>query len=369
MKKKTVNKIFYEEAKRKRRIIIYSVIIALIAFSIAACFYLYINQNKVRYVNYRENSKVDYNVYLKQNEFFNESYLPANRQYIASIVDYINASFDYKLEMLEADVDYSYSYKIEATVTVKEKSTRKILYTYTDLLDQKTKVDSSNKSSVSLNKMIKIDYNKYNRLISKFVNVYSLNGSISTLDVKMNVNVKGDSEEISNTNTSTAISLSIPLTTDTVDIAMKSNVLDNNLIKQIPIHNDDNKANIILICIVSLCAIEVLVIIILILYIKRTMSPKSIYDKELKKIVFNYKSFIQKVNSTIDLKKYQIYDVDNFTDLLEIRDTINQPILMGEYEKGEGTYFLVPTDTKIAYVYSLRVSDIRKNLLEEQKKK
>jgi hypothetical protein len=46
-----------------------------------------------------------------------------------------------------------------------------------------------------------------------------------------------------------------------------------------------------------------------------------------------------------------------FTDLLEIRDTIQSPILMSENEDQTCTTFMIPTNTKILYVFEVKVED------------
>ena len=62
------------------------------------------------------------------------------------------------------------------------------------------------------------------------------------------------------------------------------------------------------------------------MFISKTRSAKAVYDRELKSILSNYHSFIQKVDSFFDLSDYKLVSIDTFTDMLEIRDTINQPI-------------------------------------------
>ena len=52
--------------------------------------------------------------------------------------------------------------------------------------------------------------------------------------------------------------------------------------------------------------------------------------------------------------------------MLEIRDTIKQPILMKENDDKTGAYFVIPSSTKILYVYRLKVSDIKKNNNDER---
>ena len=54
--------------------------------------------------------------------------------------------------------------------------------------------------------------------------------------------------------------------------------------------------------------------------------------------------------------------LDTFTDMLEIRDTIRQPILMRENNEKTGAYFIIPSSTKLLYIYRLKVSDIEKEI-------
>ena len=48
--------------------------------------------------------------------------------------------------------------------------------------------------------------------------------------------------------------------------------------------------------------------------------------------------------------------------MLEIRDTIRHPILMKENKEKTGAYFIIPSSTKILYVYRLKVSDIEQEI-------
>ena len=52
--------------------------------------------------------------------------------------------------------------------------------------------------------------------------------------------------------------------------------------------------------------------------------------------------------------------------MLEIRDTLQQPILMVENGRGNGVFFIIPSNTKILYVYGLKLSDIEKELSKER---
>ena len=54
-------------------------------------------------------------------------------------------------------------------------------------------------------------------------------------------------------------------------------------------------------------------------------------------------------------------NLNNFTDLLEIRDTIRQPILMRQNNFPKEADFFIPSNTKILYLYKLEVKNEKDN--------
>ena len=52
--------------------------------------------------------------------------------------------------------------------------------------------------------------------------------------------------------------------------------------------------------------------------------------------------------------------------MLEISETISQPILMKENNEKTGTYFLILTNSKAVYVYRLKVETIEEDLRKER---
>ena len=84
-----------------------------------------------------------------------------------------------------------------------------------------------------------------------------------------------------------------------------------------------------------------------------------IYEKEIKSIMSNYDSYIQKINGSYDIGTSQVLKIETFNDMLEIRDTLRQPILMLENEQKNGTFFIIPATNSIIYTYALRVVDIK----------
>ena len=361
MKKNQVNAILVNQTKRRNTVFALSCLICVITVLIIALFLIYFERSKEQYVKYNESSNIDYQVLLKQNDFFENSYLESNQQYIASLIDYIKADFNYKLSLEEMDVEYKYSYRIESNVDVKIKGTNNSLYTKTeDLVTEKEK--ETNEKYVNINEKINIDYNYYNELIKKFVNIYDLENIESTLNINMYVSVIGSCEEFeTNDKKESVMTLSIPLTTKTMAIDISDNLInsENNVMQCKSIYENNE---LFIVTNIILIIINIGLIIFIINYALKTRTAENIYERELKKILNNYSSYIQTLHNDFAFEDYQILKLDTFTDMLEIRDTIRQPILMKQNEEKNGAYFVIPSSTKILYVYRIKVSDIEKEI-------
>lgn len=370
MKRNRVNEILSDQTARRNKIISYVCIIIIISIICLSLVGLLITKNKKYYVNYNEQSNIDYKVHLKQNDFFKTPYMEKNNQYIASLINNITADFNYQLNMdEEKDIEYKYTYRMEADVNVVEKDTNNSLYNFQEELVKEKYVNSNNNSSININDTVTINYNYYNDIIKKFVNTYELDNVESTLTINMYVDILDSCSNFEKgKNKESIISLSIPLTTKTMAIDISSNLVEGS--DNVIICKKDNKFTGMIATILVLAIVILLILIFkLAKYIITTRTAESIYDIELKKILNNYRSYIQKVNNEFDLSGYQVLKVDTFTDMLEIRDTIQEPILMVESKRKTGTYFLIPSKTKVLYSYGLKVSDIKAKMKEKDKKK
>lgn len=95
---------------------------------------------------------------------------------------------------------------------------------------------------------------------------------------------------------------------------------------------------------------------ILLIYLKKTETEEEKYDKQLKKIINNYDSYISRVEDDFNMQDYQILKVQKFSDLLEIRDTMQLPIIMIEHKEQSITCFVIPTPSNILYFYSISIT-------------
>ncbi len=380
MKKSQVNAILVDQTKRRNTIFSFVCIIALLSLLSIGFFFVYINKSKNYSVSYKETSNIDYKVFLKDNEFFDEEYLGLDSKYIASLIKNIEANFKYEISMNEKNVDYKYSYRIDAHVDVTETKSSKPLYSKTTNLMKSDEKSASSKQNVKINEKLDINYNNYNDLIKQFVSIYGLDDINSTLTVSMFINVLGSCESFENdSNNESVISLVIPLTTKTVGIDIKNNLIEAS--DNVIICNDASALTIIYIFIsVLFLSVDLFFIYRLVCYIIKTRTAETIYDIELKKILNYYHSYIQRIRNNIDLKNgsvlkiddhliykgCQFFKLESFTDMLEIRDSLNAPILMSTNDTNTATYFIIlDVNNKAVYTYGLRVTDIKKQMKKD----
>lgn len=346
--KTQLSEILKKDIKRNKTITKYLSFIVIISTILISFITLYIENNKIKYIKYTEQGNVDYKVYLKKNNFFEEKYLEENKEYISSLIDNVQAQFKYNLSIEQENIINKYTYKILSNVKVTDKTTKKNLYDKTEIL-MPEKENLLDQKQINIKETVEIDYNKYNDLINKFISIYEVGNIDSELTVNMIIDIMDSNEKINEP----IITLRIPLTTNTMDIDIKNNLVEekNNVIK----YKKEKKYNLlfILISVISLL-IDLVLIIKLIIYIKKTRNIITKYKKEKKKILRNYSQYIQKIDNRIDYEKYEQINVSTFTDLLEIRDAMQSPILM--IEEKNCTKFIIPTEN-ILYIYTVKIKE------------
>ncbi len=323
--------------------------------------YTYYTLSKGKEIEYRENSNIDYSVCLKDNQFYDNKCVSKGNQYVASLIDYIPANFNYRLDFLNSGIEYVYNYSIIAEFNVLDNENDKVLYTKEEVLYVSD--DKISNGGININYNLNIDYNKYNNLLNNFISVYDLNQTKNTLKVSMDVNVKNkDNQNIdfSQVNASKATSITIPLTTKTVNIDISGTTLNTDNDK-IVIKPDRSYAFILAIGI-TLLATGIISIILFSYLIKKNKTVREIYEERIKKITLAYDSYIQKITGDYPIGASQICKVSTFRDMIEIKESSEKPLLMLENKEKTGTFFLIPVGEGVIYTYAIRIVDIEAEL-------
>lgn len=353
MKRKTILK---EKGKTIFISIIAIVLIVISYVLITSSINIKTSEN-VQVLSYNESSNVDYNVYLKENAYFTEKYLPKNQQYIASLIDYVDANFSYDLS-LSKHINATYKYKIIATLSaqyrVDANNLKKVWTNDYVLLDEKT-ATANDTGLISIKENVKIDYGKYNEIINNFKKDYMLSVA-SDLVVKLVVEVDGtelqDNVKFNADSTST---LTIPLSEQTLNIEMDYDELETNEIVDVEKLGKFNNFFTFAVGVVML----IVSFIIFAFEIKNVIQEEkkqSKYIKKLRKILHDYGDIIVEANNPPAIDDAKSIEVKSFNELINAQIELHAPIIFAEEIRNEVGMFVV-MNSNYAYFYKLKSNE------------
>ena len=352
-----------ESEKRKRNgyirnrdkwIFAHTVIVIVVAVAVLISALVANRLEKTYYIGYTESGHIDYNVSLKENDFYDTAILGKDQAYVASLIDQIFVGFNYKISMDTDDVHYRYSYTIKSRLEILDGTTDMPLFKPEKVLFSEQNKTQSSQNTLIIDKLSPLDYDEYNDLANQFVETYGLTSTESNIVVTLEVDVLSDCNSFTGSATENYISeLRIPLTTKTVNIEMTSTVPEPDA-KMIACVRGV-AGEVFKTTAVVLAVIDVLLILLLVAFIALTKTPDVTYAGRVKKYLSQYKSYIQKIHNPFDTDGYQVLSVDSFEEMLEIRDTIQAPVLMYENEDKTCAKFYIPTEGKLLYLYEIKV--------------
>lgn len=303
-----------------------------------------LNFESEKIVKYSEKSNIDYKVYLVENEFYDEPYLDKDMLYVANLIDKILIDFDYNFESDDKE-NIDFDYKIIAKLSISNQTGTKSYFekSYV-LLDSKT-VNMVNSTGQTIKEQISLDYPYYNRLANSFKNQFGVE-SDSKLTVYMLINKKNGEDSNFTLDSSSMMNIVIPLSERSVDIKLDYKEIDetSNIIKKETMTIKDYLPLIISV---------VFIIIALIMMVKAMRNinllrkKKSAYDKYVNKILKEYDRLIAESSSLLSFEGKEIIDINKFTELLDIHDNLQLPIMYYEEKEHELSYFYISHDNVI----------------------
>lgn len=335
--------------------------VLLFFFGIVSIFNTITNPKKDTVVSYNEKGKADYVVYLKENSYYNSKYLKSGMQYVASLINTINATFNYEIHS-DKNLNYNYKYKIIGTLQILDKTdSNKILYTKDDILLKEVEKNSKSNNFV-INENVNIDYDEYNNYVNAYKREYGLTVD-SHLILTMQIDIDGKyQEEVENLNKTNKLQITIPLSEQTVDIAINTANIDNSNALVSLKKNNMNMANL-------LTGIISIVIAVIFIFISKKIYDKqkkgNIYEFTLNKIKKDYDRLLVDGTLSIQEDKYNniIYPV-TFEELVDASENLQTPILHYDVIPGEKSFFVI-IDKDTLYKFRLTKAYLEK---EEYKK-
>lgn len=341
---------------RKKWILIQAIALAVVCVIALTSFLVYDRMNRTYYIEYTENGSVDYKVQYVENNFFEEDWIGSGQSYVSSLVNSIEARFNYRLDMDRSNVGFDYTYSVEAQLVVADKSTGDHIFDPVEEIIPNTTVSARNTDKIVINKAVAIDFNKYNAQAHNFIMAYGLKNANPTLLITMKVNVISQCDEFETNNENNySISLVVPLGEENFSITNTSSEPSGES-KVLACKGMISQKIFLVISIVCL-VIALILGLILLAFVYFTKNEDINYANKIKKILNSYRSFIQQIDGEFDTEGYQIVPIKSFVEMLGIRDTIQSPVLMWENNDETMTQFLIPTATKLLYVFEIKVEN------------
>ena len=281
--------------------------------------------------DYQAEGKIDYKVYLKENDYYEEKFLGPGMKYIASLINVVHADFDYIFSANE-DLNINYEYKIVAETKVTDRGdASKVLYKNSEDIVSVKKGQTEN-GEIAIREGVDIDYPKYNQKMREFRNTFGVAADCDlTLQLVVNTDGAVKAEEL--------MALEIPLSEQTVDVVLNTEDLNRTgqlgdatqvfYVKNAPV-------------LITGAVIIVVSLILagLVIYYYVTRFNDDLYEKALHKILKEYDTYIVEANGTI-YELENVVRVMSFKELLDAQNLENTPIVFLEVEPGNKSYFVV----------------------------
>lgn len=326
----------------KDRIIRYCIFIVLSLLFLLICFLLKsLLKNNVS--SYSENSNVSYQVCLMENDYYKNRCMGEDLEYISSVTDVVRVSFDYTiLSQTAMNKNYTYYIKSKLQMRTDDDLERELLNKEEKLL--KNQVLKLNGNVATLSETVDIPFQKYNNYAQKYKNDYSLSSNGDVV-VSLIIKEKGQEREIS--------SITIPLTKLTYNISKKEM---KDKVTEFATESNNFVNTILLIGIILGIILVIISSLLIVLFLWKTRRKKSTYEKKLKQILNTYDRVIISLESknTI-INDQEVYKVKSFLELLDVRDTIEKPILYYKVNDIKSEFYV--QDIHKTYKFTLKESD------------
>lgn len=336
---------------RKRWIMIFTFILCgLVVLSTAFGIVFRVLDNTL-YVSYQDRSSVDYQVKLFPNDYFEGEWQPSGQSYVAEITDKLKADFQYAVNVDEDGAAYRYSYDIKTTLFVVDKLSLLPIYHPVEVTKALTEVHTSGDDT--LKETVLIDYAAYRAEALAFIDQYGLKTADAYISLRLHVDIWGSSDCA--TASGHDITLKLPLVEQTFRPETSATVPTGE-IKYLECEAGV-AVTVFQILTIVFGTLTVLLGIFLLAFIYFTRNHDINYAIRVKRLISAYRSFIQEITAPFDTEGYRVVRLKTFNEMLEVRDTVNSPLLMYANEDGTATTFVIPTCMGLLYSFEIRVED------------
>lgn len=328
------------------RVVIYGLLIFIFAMgTFVSYFSLYLScADKV--VTYNEESSVNYNVCLDDNNVYTDSCLKEGMEYLSILTNRINSKFSYHADF-STEIEYDLEYKVSAITTIYSPEDNKILYEKVEEVIYPKRI-SETSDEININQIVELDYKKYANLVSNYISSYA-EGANASVELVFYL--------IEPTETRKLSALNIPLVGQTFNVSKE--IISYKNMKVNLKNNYWSEANSIYGVVGTAC------LLILTFFIFRmtklmvaTKTHKSKYEVELYKLLKEYDNYIVMTKDGLEIDENKtILKVSSFKELLDARNTLNKPIIYTKINNVKSEF--VVEDESVVYKYVMKEADFQ----------
>ena len=160
----------------RTRLILDTIFLVLLICGLFYTFNRSFSITKSKVITYKEVSNVDYKVYLKDNNFYESSYLDKDMAYVASLIDKIKIKYNYNFVATE-NSNLDINYKVIAKLVIASQNNSKIFFEKEYDLSKEIIDEMVNKKEYIIDRDVIIDYDYYNNLANEFKSNYAVNAN------------------------------------------------------------------------------------------------------------------------------------------------------------------------------------------------
>ena len=308
-------------------------------------------------VNYESNGNIDYQINLKENDFYNIEDTN-NKNIISKCIEDINLRFNYEFsssKMLNSKLKYSLTLYLISEYTIN--NTKEEIWKQEYELIPEIEELKNNSSIVKISKDVTFNYDEYNEVAKK---IRSESGVLTDSYIKVEFNINNDLnylEKDATFNDEHTLIAKISLLENIASFE-KINEFNN---KEAMYNTIDKNTNYVLL----LTGICLLIVSFLFLGTSLKMflntSAESKYIIAQNKILKRYGDVIAETSTKPDFKESNIIEITNFIDIVNIEDELRIPILFYENIKGKESWFIIINNDKV-YRYILKIERKEKKI-------
>lgn len=292
---------------------------------------------------YTEDAKVNYQVCLKENDYYKDQCIGEEKEYISSATETIRLDYSYNA-VYQKIAKKDYKYYIKSTLLIKtDDDNEKELLKKEKNLTKKQKIEL-NGNVMTIAETIDIPFQEYNSYAQKYKNDYSL---VSNCYLEVSLILKDGKEE------TVLSSVTMPLTKITYNITKNEKV---NEISEYKVPT--NLALRILFTVLIILGLGLILYSVYDLgkFLFKMRRKESAYDKKLKQILNTYDRVIITLEDKNTVNPDQdVYTVKSFLELLDVRDTIDKPILYHKVNNIKSEFYV--QDINKTYKFTMKESD------------